>query len=201
MKMLFLTLFHAIMLSFSFHGEEELLNKKLPPLTGKTLSGTTIDPSFFEKKVTLINFMYIGYPPCMKEVKILSNLHQDYLTKNFQILCIAPHTARQLMLFNGVNPSIYSKVRDALGVKPIPYHILPECLEEDPKKHRRSLANTVSPECNLISKKFGVEGYPMSFLVDQKGVIRKIYEGFAIDEPDSVTLQEFHRDIDHLLNQ
>lgn len=201
MKTLFLTLLAAIMLSFSMHNEEELLNKQLPALSGKTLSGTSINPSFFQKKVTLINFMSIGHPPCMKELKILSELHQEYQTKDFQILGIAPYTARQLMLFNGVNPSIFSKVRDALGVKPIPYQLMPECTEEDPKRHRRVAPSTIVPECNLISKKFGVDGYPMSFLVDQKGVIRKIYEGFAIDEPDSVTLQEFHRDIDRLLKQ
>lgn len=78
--------------------ENALLNKPIPEFTGTTLAGKKIDKAYFKRKVTLVNFMYIGCFACMKEINVLNQLHTDYKGKpGFEILGISGNTADQLL--------------------------------------------------------------------------------------------------------
>ena len=92
-----------------------LLNRPVPRFEGRTIGGRHIDAAYFTGKVTLVNFMYIGCPPCMAELPVLARLRQQLDPKRVQLLTIAPHTAGQLRNFNGDANSIEGYLRTAIG--------------------------------------------------------------------------------------
>ncbi len=139
-----------------------LVDQKVPLFKALTLDGITVDSSYFQRKVTLINFMYIGCAPCMAEIPMLRKLHQDLKSPNFQMLCIAPQTAQQMR---------------QLAAYSIPYSIIAECPKQD------ALGNPSGMGCRELSNKFQVGGYPVTLLVDKKGVIRYRHGGFSNEHP------------------
>src|SRR5687767_220505 len=69
--------------------EYKLLNKPIPEFTGQTLAGKKIDKAYYKGKVTLVNFMFIGCMPCMKEISALNQLHLNNIANSkFQVLGI-----------------------------------------------------------------------------------------------------------------
>ena len=180
-------------LFIAFAGKEKLLNEKMPVVTGVTVDGTKIDSAFFSNKVTLIPFMYIGCPPCMKEIRIMNKLKNKYAGQDLNLLYIAPHTKKHMLDFNGVNGSYYSTMRTKYKYDSIACMILPECPDSTKSK--------VGVECNFISSRFEVKNYPTCFLVDKKGIIRKIYNGYPDGAPDDYIMEEFTVEIDKLLKE
>ncbi len=154
-----------------------LLNKKVPAIVALASNGQRIDTNYFKGKVTLISFMFIGCPPCMKEAPALNQLYKEVSPDTLQMLCIAPHTAAQMSDYNSDASNRFSLIRKANGVDPIPYPIVTECML--PKAGRAP--NVVGPECNTLSSQFLVSGYPATLLVDRKGIIRHVYQGFSLD--------------------
>jgi thiol-disulfide isomerase/thioredoxin len=178
-------------------GPGKLNNKPVPRLNGKTIAGVTIDSAFFTGKVTLITFMFIGCPPCMKELPIMNKLDSIYKGKPFNVLAIAPHIGQHLKDFNSSNNTPYSQARRAARADSITYHMLPECAEV--KITRKD--NRIGPECSDISALFNVRSYPTAFLVDKKGVIRKVWEGFEVGAPEDYLLEKYTSEIDKLLGK
>ena len=133
-----------------------MIGKKVPYFKRQTLNSITIDSSYFRNKVTLITFMYLGCMPCMYEARQLTKLHEEFKNTNFQILCIAPHTADQLKDFNSDNGSDLAKLRAHFKIDKLKYEILPECDTEDPKRKKVSKdgSTIIAPECNTISMLF-----------------------------------------------
>ena len=154
-----------------------LLNKKVPALVVVASNGQRIDTNYFKGKVTLISFMFIGCPPCMKEAPALNQLYNEVSSDTLQMLCIAPHTATQMADYNSDATNRFSLIRKANGVDPIPYPVVAECTM--PKEGRAP--NVIGPECNTLSSRFLVSGYPVTLLVDRKGIIRNVYQGFSLD--------------------
>ncbi len=176
----------AIMITILFAGSAArntsndpnlLLNKKVPTLVAIASNGQRIDTNYFNGKVTLISFMFIGCPPCMKEAPALNQLYQELSPDTLQMLCIAPHTAAQMADYNSDATNRLSLIRKANGVDPILYPIVSECTM--PKEGRAP--NAIGPECNTLSSQFLVSGYPATLLVDRKGIIRTVYQGFSLD--------------------
>ena len=196
----------VITLSLSFSGPSsslktgpgKLLNKKVPIFSGFTIDSTFVDTAYFKDKVTLITFMYIGCPPCMKEIHCMNLIHDKYITsKVFQLLCISPHIESHLRKFNSNDSSVYSIVRNHAKAEQITYETLPECKYVEithPDNH-------VGPECDAISSLFKVNAYPTAFLVDQKGIIRKIFEGYEVGAPDDYIIEKYTSEIDKLLEK
>jgi thiol-disulfide isomerase/thioredoxin len=179
MKILVFSLF--IVSLFSFSNPKSLLNSKMPEIKGETLNGVKINADYFKNKVTLINFMSIGCPPCMKEINVLNEINCEFKSDSFQVLCISPTRKNLLLPFISENPTPdQKKWRKLLAVERINYEVLPECFQP-PKGNDPNVYNP--PICNNASKLFKVAAYPKTYLIDRKGIIRKIYEGFAVDEP------------------
>jgi hypothetical protein len=77
-----LLLFISIVL-VSFSDESSLVGRVVPSIEGVTLTGKNIDASYFQGKVTLLNFMYIGCRPCMRELIFLNELDSEMKGKPF----------------------------------------------------------------------------------------------------------------------
>ena len=177
----------SILVCFLFAIEKEylLLNQSLPFFSGHTIENKAIDRKYFEGKVTLINFMTIGCMPCMKEMPFLSELQNEFPQDKFQVLCIAPHSREHLRDFNSDAKSPYGNFRKAIKLDLVHYDLLPEC--EISLKDSSSTKNhlTIRPDCDSISRLFDVDGYPMTFIIDQNLIIREIQFGYPMEVSDS----------------
>ncbi|UOQ99458.1 TlpA family protein disulfide reductase [Hymenobacter sp. 5317J-9] len=156
---------------------EKLLNLPVPAVRGRTLTGRMVDAAYFKGRVTLLNFMYLGCQPCMAELPLLKRVSQQYAGR-VQVLSVVPHPAARLRRFNGTGNAAEARLRKSLGVGPITHELLPECGEI-----QAGALTTFGPECEDIAHRFLVDGYPCSFLIDRRGVIRYVFNGFPTAPP------------------
>ena len=184
-------------IAFAFSGPDKLVNKPLPSITGKTISGQKVDSSFFLNKVTLIDFMYIGCPPCMREMQQLIKLNKENTNSSFQILGISSNTEQQLIDFNSDNSSLYSQARKNAKLDSVEYFLMPECTADMPAKNTSYLG----PKCNVISKTFKVSSFPQTFLVDKKGIVRYAFTGYVSEQDETAFMQELKDEIAKLLKE
>jgi thiol-disulfide isomerase/thioredoxin len=174
----------------------------MPILSGQTLDGRTLDANYFKGHLTLVNFMYIGCPPCMNEIGILNKISAEYANDpRFQLLCIPRQMRWQMVEFNSDNKEMFAQVRKALGLDTMQYTILPGCADAASKMETNGEHVTIKSECNTLEELFGVTSFPTNFLVDTDGIIRKIDKG----GPPTKNQPEFHerlkKEIDELLAQ
>src|SRR5687767_3149986 len=107
-----ITILLGIFLVFVSANDPNKMNgKKIPSFLGKTLTGIDINRNYFKGKITLINFMNIGCPPCMAEISMLRRFNEEIKNEEFQILCISANTAEQLIGFNSTKDPIYNTVK------------------------------------------------------------------------------------------
>jgi hypothetical protein len=125
--------------------------------------------------------MYIGCSPCMQEVKDFVKINNDLKGTNFQILIVAPNSAEHIKIFNTSikNDSPFYELKAYYKLDSIQYEMLPECSKGIEPKVDKNGDTHVGPECNTIGKFYGVEGYPKSVLINEKGIIVKIYDGYS----------------------
>lgn len=198
MKQTLLTLFtFCVLCSFDKAGPE---GKAMPLLPGKTLKGHTMNAAYFKGHVTLVNFMYIGCPPCMNEIGAMNRLYHDYAGNNkFQMLCIARQTNAQMNSFNAAGASLYSRIRTALGAEPIAYDILAAC--EGNASHTDTTGENIriSKECNIIEEIYGVDSYPTAWFVDKNGIVRKVSHGGPASKDDKEFYTRMKKEIDAML--
>lgn len=184
-------------LAFSFPGANKLMNKPMPYFEGKTISGEKVDSAFFSNKVTLISFSYIGCPPCMREIKHLNKLHKENNNPSFQVLGIWSATEQQLKDFNSDNATVYSKARKNAKVDSLEYFLMPECDKEKEGKQ----PNTLGPECYTVSKSYKVISFPSTFLIDKKGKVRYVFEGYVTEKDENAYTEELKNEILVLLKE
>ena len=193
-------LYFSVLLLFvlSFQNSSPLLDRAIPNFTGATLDNKIIDSTFFRGKVTVVNFLSLGCRPCMKEIAYLNVLDSMYKNELFQVISIAPHSRERLLAFNSDKKSQYSSFRKEMGAEIINFNFMPE--GETTVKSETDSPNhlTLNHDCDSISKLFGVDSYPTTFLVDKKGIIRKIVSGYPMDSNDSTYKAQFKSEIDRL---
>ncbi|MBK7888601.1 MAG: TlpA family protein disulfide reductase [Bacteroidetes bacterium] len=163
---------------------------KIPSFTGKTLDNKPVDSLYFKDKLTLISFFYIGCAPCMREIPVLNRLQKHYAGKPVQLLAIGSHPPAQLAVFDpgdSSNTEIISRYR----TEKIHYDILPECTDE-------STSGNAS-RCFTLSRLFGVNAYPTSFIINGRGEILMTTEGFPMRENAEETFQEMVKMVDGYL--
>lgn len=175
---------------------ESLVGKSAPQFSGTSLMGTEWNNEAIKGKVVLLNFWFIGCPPCMKEIKHFNELHSAYQNDDFVLLSIAPQVKDDLMLFNDTTKtSMPATLRDYFKAEPIEYDVIPAC---DKKRHKDP--NKVGVECDHISKDFYVAGYPTTFIIDKAGVVRHVQSGFSdVDEGGETIMGKYKEIIDQLL--
>lgn len=177
---------------------DSLIGKSTPEFSGTSLTGIDWDNEKLKGKVVLLNFWYIGCPPCMKEIKYFNSLQEKYKSNDFVLLSIAPQVKEDLILFNDtVKSSVPATVRDYFKAEPINYEIIPAC---DVRKHDDP--NKIGVECDNITKDFYVQGYPTTILIDNTGIIRHIQSGFAdTDKGEQSMMEDYTEIIDQFLRK
>lgn len=175
---------------------EKMMGKKVPQFSGKDTRDSLIDTHFFEGKVTLVTFLYLGCPPCMMEMPVMDSIQHFFKEEKFQILGIAANTSEQIRQFNDPENLRYGKIKDKFKIDSIPFLVMPECDREKPLKKRE----VYEAECKPISSLFNIDGYPTLFLIDKKGIIRQVYDGYPA-ENEKEYWDEIKKEIKGLLNQ
>jgi thiol-disulfide isomerase/thioredoxin len=161
---------------------------RAPVLQGSTLSGVRVDSSFYNGKLTLLSFFYIGCLPCMKEIPVLNRLKDHFADRPVQVVAVAPHNPGQLRAWN--TPENTRSYR----TEPIRYEIIPECTDSADKPG-------FSPVCYTLSRRFGVSAYPTSVFIGPAGDLLMTVEGFPLRDNQDETLQELIRMVEEFLKK
>jgi len=138
------------------------------------LNDIKVDSLFFKDKVTILNFSYVGCPPCMLEVKYLNQINEKYKNHDVNILSVFSINRQGLLDFINAKEGIYKGIRQHVPFDTINYTLMPECLGE-----KEDYRNGPRPQCNRISKHYGVQGYPLTIIIGRDRVVRYISNGFT----------------------
>ncbi|MGV8090772.1 MAG: peroxiredoxin family protein [Mangrovibacterium sp.] len=160
------------------------LNKIMPAIDGITLNDIKVDSLFFKNKVTVLNFSYVGCTPCMREVEYLNQINEKYKNQDVNVLSIFSINRQGLLDFLNAKEGIYKNLRQHAPFDTINYILMPECLGE-----KEDYRNGVRPQCNRISKYYGVQGYPLTIIIGRDRVVRYISEGFAINATEAESIK------------
>ena len=152
------------------------LNKTMPDINAVTLNEIKVDSMFFKDKVTVLNFSYIGCTPCMFEVNHLNQIYEKYKNQDVNIISVFSINRQGLLDFLNGN-DIYKGVRKNVPFNNIKYTLIPECLGE-----KEDYRNGAKPQCNNISKYYGVKGYPKTVIIDKDRIVRHISNGFPMTD-------------------
>lgn len=163
-----------------------LLNKKVPHFTGYLLNESIVDETFFDNKLVLLNFMFIGCQGCMQELPNLARLHEKYKNSNFMIVTIMGNGIEDIKSYQGIGDTskVFYQIRKMLKSKSIRNPIIAEC-----KTVRQTgPINNIKTCTDNISKKFFISAYPTNLLVDKTGIIIKRYSNL-VDDAEYIDLQ------------
>lgn len=100
------------------------------PFTVKALDGKTYDIAKLKGKAVVLNFWFIGCPPCRQEIPGLNTLVKEYAKKNVVFLALALDDEKSLNDFLKKTPFTYSivpkaqSVSELYGVEGFPTHIV-----------------------------------------------------------------------------
>lgn len=192
----FVTTFLFSGFAFKDNQPKDLLGKKAPLLNTVTIDGIAVDSTFYNGKVTLLNFMYIACKPCMVEIPTLNKIHREIKSDKFQMVSIAAHTHEQVTAFLSDSNSVFSAVRKRFKIDTISFKLIAECESQNEETKQEE----IELMCNTISKSFYVQGYPTTFLIDQQGYVRKVFEGFSLTGMDTVIERNMKTEIAKLIN-
>nr|WP_321452596.1 TlpA disulfide reductase family protein [uncultured Carboxylicivirga sp.] len=160
------------------------INKPMPEVNGITIDDILIDSLFFQDKVTVLNFSFVGCPPCMQEVKYLNQISEKYKNQEVNVLSIYSINREGLLSFIQAKEGIYKELRQHIPFDTICYKLMPECLgEKDDYRY------SAGPKCNRISKYYGIQGYPQTIIIDKNRIVRYIEIGFAKNEADAEVIK------------
>lgn len=81
-----------------------LIGAQLPVFTAKTIEGKEINKSYFEGKVSIINFWFIGCHPCEDEMPVFNQMVEKYKDKNVNFLALSRNSPKDVQEFLVSNP-------------------------------------------------------------------------------------------------
>jgi thiol-disulfide isomerase/thioredoxin len=165
---------------------KSLLNKKVPHFTGYLINESVVDETFLDKKVILLNFMFIGCQGCMQELPNLDKLHEKYRNTNFMIVTIMRNGIEDIKSYQGIGDTskVFYQIRKMLKSERIPNPIIAECKSVK----QTGPVNSIKTCTDNISKEFFISKYPTNLLVDKSGIITKIYSNL-VDDAEYLDLQ------------
>ena len=137
---------------YALESKDSLVGKSFIEFESITFDKQKFKLSDYKNKIVLLNFWFIGCPPCMGEIPDINKLFRTFKDSNVVIvsLCRDPqNTIEQFKKGNYLKPP-----------EPIEYPII--------------------PDCSQISNLYHVVGYPTTVIIDKKGLIRVVYSGATI---------------------
>lgn len=133
--------------------KHELQGKKAIDLKARTIDDKLINLADYKGKVILLNFWFIGCPPCMGEIPDLNKIDSTYKNSDFVLISLAKDDSARVKKFLS---SIQSK-----QIQKINYPII--------------------TNSNTIEKLYNIVSHPTSILIDKKGTIRLFNEGASLE--------------------
>ncbi len=100
------------------------------PFTVKALDGKTYDIAKLKGKAVVLNFWFIGCPPCRQEIPGLNTLVKEYAKKDVVFLALALDDEKSLNDFLKKTPFTYTivpkaqNVSELYGVEGFPTHVI-----------------------------------------------------------------------------
>lgn len=94
-----------------------MIGKKMPNFKVTTLNGEVLTLSDLQGKIVLVNFWFIGCPPCIEELPMLIALAEKYKTQDFVLLSFSTDSPEDLKKFvnkKGINYTVIPKSRDLI---------------------------------------------------------------------------------------
>lgn len=169
-----------LLISFFVRGQQDTLNfpclkltnKKVPLYKNTTIDGKLIDSSYFKGKVTLLTFFGFGCGPCYSELRILDEISKTYPKDKYQILFIGDATEKDLRDFRSYHSKSFAKTKRKLGVDTLAFDIIADCPDNPVRFFARS--------CKGSSETFNVNAFPITFFINQEGIIKEICVGFSL---------------------
>lgn len=81
-----------------------LLGAQLPDFTAKTIEGKEISKTYFQGKVSIINFWFIGCHPCEDEMPVFNQLVEKYKDRSVNFLALSRNSPEDVQEFLVTNP-------------------------------------------------------------------------------------------------
>lgn len=167
---------------------QALMNKRMPNFSAKDIMGQTYNSKKFKNKVVFINFWFLDCPPCIQELKQLSDLyHTVYTNPEVIFLSITFDKLKDIQSFISTSDTLERGGKTRAHFKrffkfdnAIQYPIIS------------------SPD-KKIEKQYRLDGWPTSFIIDKKGIIRLINVGLKLDEPENYLFEKYSKKINDLL--
>jgi peroxiredoxin len=133
------------------------LQFKLPTTSGEQIS---LQDERFKNKVVVIELMGSWCPNCLDESRYLSPFYKKYKEKGVEVLGLAFENSADIAISG---PKI-TNFQKKIGIS---YPLLFAGTAED---------KTIEKVLPMLSK---MNGYPTTFIIDKKGIVREIHTGFS----------------------
>lgn len=89
---------------FNVYHLDKLIGAQLPSFKAKTLEGKLISDEYFENKISVINFWFIGCHPCEAEIPGFNALRTKYKSQPVNFLAISRNSNENLKEFFTEHP-------------------------------------------------------------------------------------------------
>lgn len=89
---------------YYFSSADCILGAQLPEFTDTTMEGTVIDKEYFQEKVSVINFWFIGCKPCEAEMPGFNKLVEKYSSSPVRFLAIGRNSPGDIDEFLADHP-------------------------------------------------------------------------------------------------
>ncbi len=130
---------------------------KLPTTSGELVS---LQDERFKNKVVVIELMGSWCPNCLDESRYLSPFYKKYKDKGVEVIGLAFENSADIAI---AGPKI-TNFQKKIGIT---YPLLFAGTAED---------KTIAHVLPMLSK---MNGYPTTFIIDKKGIVREIHTGFS----------------------
>jgi peroxiredoxin len=130
---------------------------KLPTTSGELVS---LQDERFKNKVVVIELMGSWCPNCLDESRYLSSFYKKYKDKGVEVIGLAFENSADIAI---AGPKI-TNFQKKIGIT---YPLLFAGTAED---------KTIAQVLPMLSK---MNGYPTTFIIDKKGIVREIHTGFS----------------------
>jgi len=135
-----------------------LINQLSPDIKGKTLSGKTFDLKDYRGKILVINVWGLKCITCYREIVELNALSEEYRNKNVTVISLMADSRIDVLEKVKTSGEFYKLYKSHVGNENIDFEII--------------------PDAQPIIAKFDIEGVPMNFVIDQKGIVRGFSNGY-----------------------
>ena len=98
---------------WSFEG---LVGANLPEFTAKTIEGKDINSKYFQGKVSIINFWFIGCHPCEEEMPVFNQLVEKYKNSKVNFLALSRNHALDIEEFVRDKPFNVDHIADGSSI-------------------------------------------------------------------------------------